>query len=202
MCNRCFSCKASPSFIFKSPPHLLFSLPQVRPRPEHTKKVHQLFLSVAYHTIDAVPLTLTQLSRSSWESRHKHVDKHTPIQKRFNVQNWSASKKNLADVCLYHISSRLFKKTLQVYSTKKSTLRQSDVMDHVVGRVFAQDMMLHQNGNFSAAHHNRDTVWVCVNSMMPSQNLTLSAVTPSPLSFPSTRCQTSILSPDVFQGQG
>lgn len=68
--------------------------------------------------------------------------------------------KNFADVCWYHISSRLFKQRLQVF--RKSTLSQSDVMDHVVGRVVVQEMMLRRNGNFSAAHHNRDTLWESV----------------------------------------
>lgn len=45
---------------------------------------------------------------------------------------------------------------------QKSALSQSDVMDHVVGRDVAQEMMLHRNGNFRAAHHNREhSVSVC-----------------------------------------
>ncbi len=86
-------------------------------------------------------------------------------------------------MCACIISPQDFSRKRYRCTAQKSTLCQSDVMDHVVGIVVAQEMMLRRNGNFSAAHHNRDNrVSVC-NSMMPSQNLTLSAVTHSPLSF-------------------
>lgn len=162
MCNSYFSCKASPSTSC--------SLSHRWDPGQSTPKKY-----ISYFCLWLT--TLLTLYRSYLLSYHVGIKKADismytnthPYRKGSMSKTDRQAKKNFSDVCLYHISSRLFKKTLQVYSTKKSTLCQSDVMDHVVGRVVVQEMMLRRNGNFSAAHHNRDTVWVCVNSMMPSQ---------------------------------
>ncbi len=173
MCNSTFHVKHHLPSSLKAPPP-----PVLSPTGETQARAHQKSTSAI--SVCGLPhywrctLTLTQLSRSSWESRHKHVDKHTHTEKVQCPKLIGKQKKP----CWCVLVSYLLK-TFQENATgvQHKKINSSSIRRHGSHGRKSQDMMLHQNGNFSAAHHNRDTVWVCVNSMMPSQNLTLSAVT-------------------------
>lgn len=89
------------------------------------------------------------------------------LKSRPQCQNLSASiKKNpVADV-IWYISSRLKYYSWQVEHQKNHFIADRMQLSYMVGRLVAQKRTFHRNGNFSAAHHNRDSQCVCVNSTM------------------------------------